>query len=100
MTAEALDALESRSPIVIDGPFARNELYCCAAGGVAAWPKGLRVAAAGGNGRRRGRARADESRGRTAEACSVELKPHAPAAFAGLRQYHSTWQAKARAGAR
>ena len=28
MTSEALDALESRSPIVIDGPFARNDLFC------------------------------------------------------------------------
>ena len=28
MTSEALDALESRSPIVVDGPFARNELFC------------------------------------------------------------------------
>ena len=28
MMSEALDAVESRSPIVIDGPFSRNDLLC------------------------------------------------------------------------
>ena len=61
MTSEALDAVESRSPIVIDGPFARNDLFCSL---LAALRPRQRVASsllAGGNGRRRSRARSDES---------------------------------------
>ena len=75
MTSEALDALESRSPIVIDGPFARNDLFCSL---LAALRPRQRVAsspAAGRNGRRRGRARADESAGDLPK-FAVELKPH------------------------
>ena len=60
MMSEALDAVESRSPIVIDGPFSRNDLFVFAAGGAASAPTRRFVPAAGGNGRRRGRARSDE----------------------------------------
>ena len=69
MTSEALDAVESRSPIVIDGPFARNDLFCSLLGGVAAAPTRRLVAAAGRDGRRRRRARSDEPRRRSAGVC-------------------------------
>ena len=57
MAAEALDALESHSPIVIDGPFARNDLFCSL---LAAFVRasGLLLFAPGRDGRRRRRARA------------------------------------------
>ncbi len=99
MTSEALDALESRSPIVIDGPFARNDLYCSLLAalrprqsvassllqeGTAAGAAVLALMNPAGELPRR----------------PVELKPHAPGAFAGLRPYQSSWQAKARAAAR
>jgi sugar (pentulose or hexulose) kinase len=99
MTSEALDALESRSPIVIDGPFARNDLYCellaalrprqsvassLLQEGTAAGAAVLALMNPEGELPRR----------------PVELKPHAPGAFAGLRPYQSSWQAKARAAAR
>ncbi len=99
MTAEALDALESRSPIVIDGPFARNDLYCSLLAalrprqsvsssllqeGTAAGAAVLALMNPAGDLPKR----------------RVELKPHAPEEFAGLRAYLSSWQAKARAAAR
>jgi sugar (pentulose or hexulose) kinase len=98
MTAEALDALESRSPIVIDGPFARNDLYCSL---LAALRPGQRVSSS--------LLQEGTSVGAALLALmnpagdlpkrQVELKPHAPAEFAGLRAYQSMWQAKARRGA-
>ena len=99
MTAEALDALESRSPIVIDGPFARNDLYCSL---LAALRPGQKVSSS--------LLQEGTSVGAALLALmnpagdlpkrQVELKPHAPAEFAGLRAYQSMWQAKARAAAR
>jgi sugar (pentulose or hexulose) kinase len=99
MTSEALDALESRSPIVIDGPFARNDLFCSLLAalrlrqrvsssllqeGTAAGAAVLALMNPAGD--------LPERR--------VELKSHAPGEFAGLRHYQSTWRAKARAAAR
>jgi sugar (pentulose or hexulose) kinase len=96
MTSEALDALESRSPIVIDGPFARNDLYCSLLAalrprqsvsssllqeGTAAGAAVLALMSPAGELPQR----------------RVDLKPHAPAEFAGLGRYQSMWQAKARA---
>ena len=99
MTSEALDAVESRSPIVIDGPFARNDLYCSLLAalrprqsvassllqeGTAAGAAVLALMSPSGDFPER----------------RVELKPHTPTEFAGLRAYHSMWQTKARAAAR
>jgi sugar (pentulose or hexulose) kinase len=99
MTSEALDALESRSPIVIDGPFARNDLYCSLLAalrprqpvassllqeGTAAGAAVLALISPSGDIPER----------------PIELKPHAAAEFAGLRRYQSMWQAKARGAIR
>jgi sugar (pentulose or hexulose) kinase len=99
MTSEALDALESRSPIVIDGPFARNDLFCSL---LAALRPRQRVSssllqegtAAGAAVLALMNPAGDLPERR------VELKSHAPGEFVGLRAYQSTWQAKARAAAR
>jgi sugar (pentulose or hexulose) kinase len=96
MTSEALDALESRSPIVIDGPFARNDLYCSLL--AALRPRQsvssslLQVGTAAGAAVLALMSPAGELPQRR-----VDLKPHAPAEFAGLGRYQSMWQAKARA---
>jgi sugar (pentulose or hexulose) kinase len=99
MTSEALDALESRSPIVIDGPFARNDLFCSL---LAALRPRQRVSssllqegtAAGAAVLALMNPAGDLPERR------VDLKSHAPGEFVGLRHYQSTWQAKARAAAR
>jgi len=99
MTAEALDALESRSPIVIDGPFARNELYCAL---LAALRPGQKVSASPSQ---EGTSVGAALLALTGPAGdlpkrSVELKPHAPVDLAGLRAYQAEWRSKARAAAR
>ena len=99
MTSEALDAVESRSPIVIDGPFARNDLFCSL---LAALRPRQRVASSLlQEGTAAGAAvLALMSPAGDLPEFAVELKPHEPGAFAGLRAYQSQWQAKARAAAR
>ena len=99
MTAEALDALELRSPIFIDGPFARNDLYCSL---LAALRPGQKVSSSLlQEGTAVGAALlALMNPAGDLPKRQVELKPHAPAGFAGLRAYQSMWQAKARAAAR
>ena len=99
MTSEALDALESRSPIVIDGPFARNDLYCSL---LAALRPRQRVASSLlQEGTAAGAAvLALMSPAGELPQRRVDLKLHAPAEFAGLGAYHALWQAKARAGTR
>ncbi len=99
MTAEALDALESRSPIVIDGGFARNELYCAL---LAALRPGQAVSTSP--------AQEGTSVGAALLALMspagdlperpVELTPRSPARIAGLAAYQARWQAMARAGRR
>ena len=98
MTSEALDAVESRSPIVIDGPFARNDLFCSL---LAALRPRQRVASSLlQEGTAAGAAvLALMSPGGDLPEFGVELKPHEAGAFAGLRAYQSQWQAKARAPA-
>jgi len=98
MTAELLDALESRSPIVIDGGFARNELYASL---LAALRPGQPVSSS--------LAQEGTSVGAAMLALmndagepprrAVELKPHAPAAAPGLGEYQAKWRARARAPA-
>jgi len=95
MTSEALDALESRSPIVVDGPFARNDLYCALLAtlrpdqpvsssllreGTAAGAAVLALMSPAGDLPER----------------PVELKRHPPASLAGLGDYRSSWRAMAR----
>ena len=99
MTSEALDAVESRSPIVIDGPFARNDLFCSL---LAALRPRQRVASSllqEGTAAGAAVLALMNAAGDLPE-FAVELKPHEPGAFAGLRAYQSQWQAKARAAAR
>jgi sugar (pentulose or hexulose) kinase len=99
MTAEALDALDSRSPIVVDGPFARNDLYCSL---LAALRPRQRVASSllqEGTAAGAAVLALMNAAGDLPE-CRVDLKPHAPGEFAGLRSYQSTWRAKARAATR
>ena len=99
MTSEALDALESRSPIVIDGPFARNDLYCSL---LAALRPRQRVASSLlQEGTAAGAAvLALMSPSGDIPERPIELKPHAAVEFAGLRRYQSMWQAKARGAIR
>jgi sugar (pentulose or hexulose) kinase len=99
MTSEALDALDSRSPIVIDGPFARNDLYCSL---LAALRPRQRVASSllqEGTAAGAAVLALMKPAGDLPE-FAVELKSHDPGAFAGLRAYQSQWQAKERAPAR
>ena len=96
MTAEALDALESRSPIVIDGGFARNDLYCAL---LAALRPGQTVSSS--------LALEGTSVGAALLALmgpegelpfrEVELKLRAPAEVAGLGEYQAAWRKKDRA---
>ncbi|THD49685.1 MAG: hypothetical protein E7774_00895 [Bradyrhizobium sp.] len=98
MTSEALDAVDSRSPIVVDGPFSRNSLFCSL---VAALRPGQRVASS--------LAQEGTAAGAAVLALmkpagelpkfAVELKPHEPGAFPGLAAYQRTWRAKARSDA-
>jgi sugar (pentulose or hexulose) kinase len=99
MTSEALDALESRSPIVIDGPFARNDLFCSL---LAALRPRQRVASSllqEGTAAGAAVLALMGPRGELPE-FDVALKPHEAGVFAGLRAYQSQWQAQARAAAR
>jgi sugar (pentulose or hexulose) kinase len=99
MTSEALDAVESHSPIVIDGPFARNELFCSLLAGLR--PRQSVASSLLQEGTAAGAAvLALMSPSGDIPERGVELKPHAPAEFAGLRRYQSVWQAKARGAIR
>jgi len=97
MMSEALDAIESRSPIVIDGPFARNNLFCSL---LAALRPRQRVASSLlQEGTAAGAAvLALMSTAGDLPARQVELMPREPAALAGLDAYQSAWRARARAG--
>jgi sugar (pentulose or hexulose) kinase len=96
MTAEALDALESRSPIVIDGGFARNDLYCALV--AALRPRQTVSSSLALEGTSDGAALlALMGPSGDLPERQVELKPHAPAPVAGLQRYHAEWRAKARA---
>jgi sugar (pentulose or hexulose) kinase len=98
MTSEALDTVESRSPIVIDGPFSRNDLFCSL---LAALRARQRVASS--------LLQEGTAAGAAVLALmdlagdlpkfEVELKPHEPGEFVGLGAYQSAWRAKARANA-
>ncbi len=94
MAAEALDAVESRSPIVVDGPFARNDLFCGLLAalrpdqpvssspfqeGTATGAAALALMDAAGNPPR----------------LEIALKAHAPLQLPDLPRYHATWRAKA-----
>ncbi len=98
MTSEALDAVESRSPIVIDGPFARNDLFCSL---LAALRPRQRVASSLLQEGTAAGAAVLALMGPAGDLPQrpVELRQHEPGAFAGLRGYQARWQAKARAGA-
>jgi sugar (pentulose or hexulose) kinase len=98
MAAEALDAVHSCSPIVVDGPFARNDLFCEL---LAALRPGQPVSAS------------PLQEGTAAGAAvlalmcpagnppklEVALKGHAPALLPDLARYHAAWRAKAGAAA-
>ena len=98
MTSEALDAVASRSPIVIDGPFSRNELFCSL---LAVLRPRQRVASSllqEGTAAGAAVLALMNPTGDLPER-QVELRPHEPGGFAGLRAYQSRWLAKARSGA-
>ena len=95
MTSEALDALGSRAPIVVDGPFAANDLYCSLLAalrprqpvsssllqeGTAAGAALLALMGPAGQ----------------LPQCPVDLKHHTPASFSRLGDYQSQWRARAR----
>ena len=94
MAAEALDAVESRSPIVVDGPFARNDLFC---GLLAALRPDQPVSSS------------PEQEGTAAGAAAlalmspagdppkleIALKAHAPVRLPDLPRYRAAWRAKA-----
>jgi sugar (pentulose or hexulose) kinase len=98
VTSEALDALGSRAPIVVDGPFASNDLYCSLLAalrpnqpvsssllqqGTAAGAAVLALMGPEGGLPQR----------------PVDLKRHAPAPFSALGDYQSRWRALARQSA-
>ena len=97
MACEALDAVESRSPIVVDGPFARNDLFCSLLAAlrprqpVSSSPLQEGTAAGAAVLALMGPA------GELPPKLQIELKPHPPRRFAGLTDYHAAWRAKARA---
>jgi sugar (pentulose or hexulose) kinase len=98
MMSEVLDAVESRSPIVIDGPFSRNDLFCSLLGALR--PRQPIASSLLQEGTAAGAAvLALMSPAGDLPARQVELKPHEPGAFSGLRAYQSAWRAKARFGA-
>ena len=74
MTSEALDALGSRAPIVVDGPFASNDLYCSLLAALRPRQPGLLVALAGRHRRRRRPAGVDGAGGTTA---AMSCRPQA-----------------------
>lgn len=94
MSAEALDAVESRSPIVVDGPFARSDLFC---GLLAALRPGQSVSSSPlQEGTAAGAAvLALMSPAGDLPRLEVALKAHAPARLLDLARYRATWQAKA-----
>ncbi len=94
MAAEALDAVGSRSPIVVDGPFARNDLFC---GLLAALRPGQPVSASLlQEGTAAGAAvLALMSPAGAPPRLEIALKAQAPAHLADLPRYHATWRAKA-----
>jgi sugar (pentulose or hexulose) kinase len=95
MMSEALDAVESRSPIVIDGPFSRNDLLCSLL--AALRPRQQVASSLLQEGTAAGAAvlALMNPAGDLPER-QVELRPHEPGRFAGLGAYQSTWRAKAR----
>ena len=94
MAAEALDAVESRSPIVVDGPFARNDLFC---GLLAALRPDQPVSSSPSQeGTATGAAAlALMSPAGDPPKLEVALKAHAPVPLPDLPRYRATWQAKA-----
>jgi len=96
MTSEALDALESTSPIVVDGGFARNDLYCALT--AALRPRQSVSSSLAPEGTSDGAALL-ALMGPTGEPPprAVALKPHPAAPIAGLAEYQARWRAKARA---
>ena len=95
MTSEGLDALGSRAPIVVDGPFASNDLYCSL---LAALRPNQPVSSSLLQEGTAAGAALLALMGPTGvlPQCPVELKRHAPASFSRLRDYQSQWQAMAR----
>ena len=97
MACEALDAVESRSPIVVDGPFARNDLFCSLLAAlrprqpVSSSPLQEGTAAGAATLALMGPA------GELPPQLQIELKPHPAGRFTGLADYHAAWRAKARA---
>jgi sugar (pentulose or hexulose) kinase len=98
MTSEALDALGSSSPIVVDGPFARNDLYCALL--AALRPRQPVASSLLQEGTAAGAAvLALMSPAGDLPERPVELKRHDPAPLAGLDAYRSSWRTMARAAA-
>jgi sugar (pentulose or hexulose) kinase len=95
MTSEGLDALGSRAPIVVDGPFASNDLYCSL---LAALRSGQRVSSSLLQEGTSAGAAVLALMGPAGELPErpVALKTHAPGSFSGLGDYQSAWRAKAR----
>lgn len=95
MTSEALDALDSRSDIVIDGPFARNDLFCSL---LAALRPDQRVSSSFlKEGTATGAAvLALMNRDGHPPRLPVELKGHRPAPLELLDAYRSEWRSRTR----
>jgi sugar (pentulose or hexulose) kinase len=98
MMSEALDAVDSRSPIVVDGPFSRNALFCSL---LAALRPHQRVASSLlQEGTAAGAAvLALMNPAGDLPKFEVELRPHEPGEFLGLGAYQSAWRIKASANA-
>ena len=96
MAAEALDAVESRSPIVVDGPFARNDLFC---GLLAALRPDQPVSASPTQeGTATGAAAlALMSPAGDPPKLEIALKAHVPVRLPDLPRYRAAWRAKATA---
>ncbi len=93
MAAEALDAVESRSPIVVDGPFARNDLFCDLLAALrpdqtvsSSLQEGTAVGAA---------ALALMSPAGNPPKLEVALTAHTPVRLPDLPRYHATWRQNA-----
>ncbi|WP_424114297.1 FGGY-family carbohydrate kinase [Roseiarcus sp.] len=98
MTSEALDAVGSRSPIVIDGPFSRNALFCSLLASLR--PRQRVASSLLQEGTAAGAAvLALMNPAGDLPKFEVELRPHEPEGFLGLGAYQSAWRAKARADA-
>ncbi|MGD1037485.1 MAG: FGGY family carbohydrate kinase [Roseiarcus sp.] len=96
MVSELLNALGSTSDIIVDGPFARNDLFCELLAGMRSeqrvFSSLLQEATAAG-----AAVLALIGDAGALPRLPLELKEHRPAAIAGIAAYRTLWHSKARA---